>query len=268
MHGDPGGLVEHQQLRVLVHDRLPDARQQLLRGPGGLGRSPRRCQAHRGDANLIARVQARFGPRALAVHAHLALADHAVDAAARQVAQALLHVVIEALPGLLGAHLAVLDGGANFGDFRLGQGILGVRHCFYNGLWSILRGSSATRTRQWWWPTVAARFSWTSESRPSHWAAKIAPAASNLATFETSADGGVGRVHRRFPIRTARKVAVINVTDEIRSHSPGLWNLRCRGRFVPWPPAVCLPAPHRTVGAHEENVSECNSGRGVARRSG
>src|ERR1700719_1642898 len=62
--------------------------------------------------------------------------------------------------------------------------------------------------------------------------------------------------------------AVIAMNDETRSPLSGLRNLRSRGPTVRRPPAVCLPTPHRTVGAHEENASECNSERGVARRSG
>src|ERR1700730_15868739 len=62
--------------------------------------------------------------------------------------------------------------------------------------------------------------------------------------------------------------AVIAMNDETRSPLSGLRNLRSRGPQAGRPPAVCLPSPHRTVGAHEENASECNSGRGVARRSG
>ena len=55
--------------------------------------------------------------RPLAVHPHLALADHAVDAAARHVPEALVHEVVEALSGLVLGDLEVLDGGAGFGGF-------------------------------------------------------------------------------------------------------------------------------------------------------
>jgi len=60
--------------------------------------------------------------------------------------------------------------------------------------------------------------------------------------------------------------AVSAMNNETRSPSSGSRNLRSRGPTVPAaPPPHALPTPHRTVGAHEENASECNSGRGVAR---
>src|ERR1700730_15410468 len=123
----------------------------------------------------------RRGSGAAPVHTHLALADAAVHGAARQPPQALLNVVIEPLAGLVQAHLEVLYLGADLVWIGLRQGVLSVRHCFYNGLSSILCGLSAKRTHQWLAAVAAAGFSWTSESRPSHWADKIAPPASNLA---------------------------------------------------------------------------------------
>ena len=59
-----------------------------------------------------------------------------------------------------------------------------------------------------------------------------------------------------------------NVNNESRTPLSVAGKLRRRGPAGPQPPVVCLPAPQRTSGAHEENASECNSGRGVARRSG
>src|SRR6185437_8253833 len=54
---------------------------------------------------------------------------------------------------------------------------------------------------------------------------------------------------------------------ETRARAPSVRNLRHRGALAPWPPA-CLPAPFETVGAHEKNARECDSGRRVAGRAG
>ncbi len=74
VHSHPGRLVDDQQLWVLVHDGAGDALQQCA------GRAPRRCLragSHRRHAHDVVRQQPRLGLGALAVHAHLALANHA-----------------------------------------------------------------------------------------------------------------------------------------------------------------------------------------------
>jgi hypothetical protein len=132
MHGHPGGLVDHQQARILVDDRLGDALSQGIRGSRHLRLG--RGQVDRRDAHLVRQHQAGLGAHALAVYPYLALPDDAHDAAARQAPQVLVQVVVEAQPRLVLGHLHVLHAGADWGGFLIFQGCLCVRHCFYNAL--------------------------------------------------------------------------------------------------------------------------------------
>src|SRR2546430_9355708 len=78
---DPGGLVEHQELLVLVDDRLADAFAQLRRR---LARLAPRQHAHRRDADAVLGLQAWLRAGAAPRSAHLPPSDDAVDAASRQ----------------------------------------------------------------------------------------------------------------------------------------------------------------------------------------
>jgi hypothetical protein len=132
MHGHPCGLVDHQQAVVFVNDGFGDALAQGVRGPGNLRLG--RGQVDRRDAHLVREHQAGLGAYALAVYPHLALPDDAHDAAARQAAQALVQVVVQAQARLVLGYLDQLDAGADWGGFLVFQGCLCVRHCFYNAL--------------------------------------------------------------------------------------------------------------------------------------
>jgi len=113
VHGHPGGLVDHQQMLVLKNDRALDERLQTARrAPGLLGT----IDVHGRQAYLIARGDPVLGVDALAVDAHLALAQQAVDAAARHPAEMAHEVVVDALARFLRGYGAQLHGG--LGAFR------------------------------------------------------------------------------------------------------------------------------------------------------
>ncbi len=88
-------------------------------------------------------LQPGIGAGPVAVYSDFTFADDPVHAAAGDVAQALVHEVVQALAGLLVGDLEVLHLRANPGGYfrvlLLRHIDLNVRHCFYNGLASILR---------------------------------------------------------------------------------------------------------------------------------
>ncbi len=107
----PGGLVDRQQVFVLVQDR-EFARRRGERALGALG------SAHRRHPYLVAQCQARVGRGAALVEAHLARADHAVD---MRLGHALEHAKQEVVQPLAFAalvdHEALHPGGA-FGAYN------------------------------------------------------------------------------------------------------------------------------------------------------
>jgi hypothetical protein len=122
------------------------------------------------------------------IHAHLALADHPIEAAARKVAQQPVQEVVEPLPGLVLSHLQVPDSLAGLLKLLRGHIDLAVRRCFYKSFESILPGVVRNRTATVggpqpiprWRRKLAPHVSWSSTSRPSYWADKIALLASNV----------------------------------------------------------------------------------------
>ena len=110
-------------------------------------------------------AQLRVG--AATVDAHLALADEAIQPAARHSRQLPLQAIVQALAGLVLADLVVLHAGARFARLGRGCGVLGVRHCFYNDLEYTLRVVRQVRTRQWLAAMAAARLVGPLKPRPS-----------------------------------------------------------------------------------------------------
>ncbi len=140
---DTRGLVDHDQMRVLVHDGGANGLQHAGRWPGrratvGLTRFGSWLGTHGRDPDLVARLQPRLGAGSTAVDPHLSLADDAVNPAARNAPQHLLDEVVEALAGGRFGNLQMLNLGASRTGLLLGHIDLIVRHCFYNGLASIL----------------------------------------------------------------------------------------------------------------------------------
>ena len=141
-----------------------------------------------------------------------------------------------------------------------------VRHCFYNGLASILASPSALGRANGWRAACPPHVSWTSKSRPSYWADKIRAAC-------VEAPPEFRRQRRRLSSPKVSSAppsceAGIDVKNETRAPMLVIRNLRCRGALPRRPRAAPLSAPHCTVGAHEKNARECNSRGRVARRSG
>src|SRR5207253_10013900 len=89
---DPGGLVEHQELLVLVDDRLADAFAQWRRR---LARLSPRQHARRRDEDSGLELQECPEASAAPLYANRAPADDAVDAAAWQPRETLLGVGID-----------------------------------------------------------------------------------------------------------------------------------------------------------------------------
>src|SRR5215475_14542056 len=111
--------------------------------------------------------------------------------------------------------------------------------------------------------------------RPSYWADKIAPVASNLWLLRKPLEVrgcavrlSSQKVSRRTALCFRRASTYVN--NETRAPLVLNRNLRCRGALPVRPPAVSLPAPHSKSeeGAHEKNARKCNSRGRVARRSG
>jgi hypothetical protein len=74
----------------------------------------------------------------VSVDADFALADDAVETTSRHAGEAPLEVVVEALASLLFGDLEMLHARAAFARNLRWRGGGYVRHCFYNGLSSII----------------------------------------------------------------------------------------------------------------------------------
>ncbi len=95
LHGKPHGLIKHQHVGVLVErDRFEEGAV-LLRRRRVVARG-RRVQLERRYAHGLSRFQPRLRLRALAVHAHLAFADDALDMAEREPGKARLEEAVYA----------------------------------------------------------------------------------------------------------------------------------------------------------------------------
>jgi hypothetical protein len=105
MHRHTRGLVEHQHMLVLEYHRPLDEGQQACRRP------PRTLAGIDSDGrqpHLVAGCNPILRVHALAVHAHLALAQEAVDAAPRHGLEVTHEEIVDALPRFVrgdGAHL-------------------------------------------------------------------------------------------------------------------------------------------------------------------
>jgi hypothetical protein len=107
LHREPHGLVQHQHVGVLVErDRLEEI--------AGLGirlvfrrARPGLVQAQRRDTHRLSGSSRCFGLRALAVHAQLAFADHALDMGERQPGETRLEERSTRMPASSALTLAV-----------------------------------------------------------------------------------------------------------------------------------------------------------------
>jgi hypothetical protein len=211
------------------------------------------------------------------VDADFTFTDYPVNTAPWDVPQVLLHEVIEALARLLGRDLELTHGGAYFGSLLLGHINLGVRHCFYNSLASILRwpslppGKDASmvgglrsgfaRGRRMLVDLPIEAIVLGRQDRASR-VESLAPKSRRDPCQRRSVEFTEGFPAHRPP------EAGIDVNNETRAPLLLFRNLRYRGAPPARPPAACLPAPLSIEGAHEKNARECNSGGRVARRSG
>ncbi len=127
VHRKPGGLVEHEQALVLVHDRRADPRDECGRhARSGTARHQLRrlgALAHRGHAYALAGRHAALGTRAPPVDAHLALANQPENVRARHGRQELREQLVQSLARLFGGHLMLLHG-----RFRTVAGFPPLRH--------------------------------------------------------------------------------------------------------------------------------------------
>ena len=110
LHGEAHGLVEHHDVVVLVErDRFQEGAV-LLRAGRVIARR-RRFQLERRDAHRLAGREPRFRLGALAVHAHLAFADDALDVAERQARKTGLEEAVDAHVVFVGGDGDGLHGG-------------------------------------------------------------------------------------------------------------------------------------------------------------
>ncbi len=110
MHDQPGGLVDHEDVAVLVDDVQLDL---FRRDPDGL------LRRLRADLDVLAAQNLVLGSQLLAVDEHLAGLDPFLDAGAGKVAQQLGQHLIQALAGVFdGNGERALDGVRTWG---LGQ---------------------------------------------------------------------------------------------------------------------------------------------------
>jgi len=92
--GEPAGLVQRDEVAVLEHDPRAEVAQAAL---GGLHRVFRRRDPHRRDAQQFAAGEALVGLGPLAVDAHLAGAQQAVDVGPRHALEQAEQEVVQAL---------------------------------------------------------------------------------------------------------------------------------------------------------------------------
>ncbi len=113
VYGHPAGLVDDEQPRVLVQDRGA----QLARTERIEGTRPRRpaaLDAHGRQAHAVAGLEPLRRLRAPAIDPHLALAQHAVDMAARHARPLAQQVVVQPLAGALRVDQRLADPGPAF----------------------------------------------------------------------------------------------------------------------------------------------------------
>src|ERR1700722_732947 len=152
----------------------------------------------RRNPDLVVRLQAGIRTGAVAVNADFTFTDYPVNTAPGDAPEVLVHEVVETLSGFLCGDLELTHNRAYFGFLLLGHITLGVRHCFYNSLASILRLPSQllkpAGTRQWSasFEADSARksphVSWTSLTEAIVLGRQDAPAALNLFRFRSFRD--------------------------------------------------------------------------------
>src|SRR6185437_15995076 len=104
VNGNTRRLIEDKELRILVDNGFAQGLLQIRRRPPHfLGRP----DPYRGNPDLVVRLQTRVGACTMAVYADFAFADNPVNLAARNVSQALVHIVIQTLSRLVLADLKV-----------------------------------------------------------------------------------------------------------------------------------------------------------------
>jgi hypothetical protein len=123
-------------------------------------------------------------------------------------------------------------------------------------------------------PHCGASYSDRFLPRPSYWADKIAPVASNLLLLRKLVEVR-GCAVRLSSQKVSRRTALLRrastyVNNETRAPLVQNRNLRCRGARARAASRRFLAGPSLDTieGAHEKNARECNSRGRVARRSG
>ena len=165
VHGDARGLVEHQQLLVLVHDRplraarrapLPGAPapRAVRRAPAGYGCGPRAAARSCGSAR---RPLTRTSP--LRMRRYRRLRGTPGSSRCRQLSR---RWPASSSPTSQCCTPVRVSRGSG-----ADRGVLGVRHCFYNGLEYTLCVVRQVRTRQWLAAMAAARLVGPLKPRPS-----------------------------------------------------------------------------------------------------
>ena len=122
LHREPHRLVEHHHVVVFVErDRLEEGAILLVLRRVGAGL--RRIELERRNADRLAALEPVLGLRALAVHAHLAFADDALDVGERQPREPRLEEAVEPHAVLVagdgdGLHAARLAAGGRSRGYR------------------------------------------------------------------------------------------------------------------------------------------------------
>ena len=106
LHRKPHRLVEHQHVVVFVERDAFEEDAVLLRLRGVVARRGRR-ELERRDAHGLPPFQPRLRLRALAVHAHFAFADDALDMAEGQTGKARLEEAVDAHVVFVGVTVTV-----------------------------------------------------------------------------------------------------------------------------------------------------------------
>ena len=142
LHGKAHRLVEHQHVGVFVERNRADEGAVLLRLRRVVARW-RRVQLERRNAHGLAAFEPRLRLGALAVHAHLALADDALDMAERQAGIARLEKAVDAHAILVAGHRDRLHAGGKMHRLRCGDWRRCHRSRFARRTWGKGRARTA-----------------------------------------------------------------------------------------------------------------------------
>ena len=135
MHGDPGGLVEHDQRLILVDDRRLHPLQQPLRQGRrliALG------QAQRWHAHLVSGLKPIVGLDPPLVHAHLSLTQDAIDQGLGRTLETGDKEIVDTLTSQFRRHIEQLDTGGRRGGsshpyiITIFHSIEALNHCCYS----------------------------------------------------------------------------------------------------------------------------------------